>query len=280
MRRAIDYLLFGTGVVAVLAGMWLVLAPGTVPIDAVAEPLDNEETIGVVGVVLGLIVVAVAAVRVWRTGSRTLDRSEIVTAQPEQAQDAHLQTTAELDRVSQRVARGFENAGRAERYAAVYGRRAVHSADVTNRLPERSRRPPHRPGPPAQQQPATQRVSEQPPGPWGDIGVVLDDLAELAQEAYATATGCGPDEASRAVDTGAWTDDRVAAAFLAADAAQAPTFTTGERLVAWLLPQRTFERRLDRALAALDAHAGAFLTHGNETDRTAGRAGHAPGGER
>jgi hypothetical protein len=267
MSTTTDYLLLGTGVAALLVGVWVALAPGTAPVGAVSESLAEEGTVTVVGLVLALVVVAVAAVRVRRTGTRTLDRSTILAPPPEQARDAHLQTTAELDRVYQRVARGFESAGQPERYAAVYGRRAIHSEEVTDRIahggsrtvPTRNRREPRSAGGPSRHAPQSQAGTAA--DEWGSIGVVLDDLAELAQEAYATATGCGPEEASRAVDTGAWTDDRVAGAFLAADAVQAPTFTTGERLVAWLLPQRTFERRLDRALTAIDAHAGAFLTY-------------------
>jgi len=92
---------------------------------------------------------------------------------------------------------------------------------------------------------------------------LLDDVAETAEETYATATGCDPATAERAVATGEWTDDRVAAAFLATDR-DAPEFTLTERAAAWLGPQRTLERRLARTLDAIESHADSYLTYERE----------------
>lgn len=61
----------------------------------------------------------------------------------------------------------------------------------------------------------------------------------------------GTEEATRAVDRGTWTDDRLAAATLAGvDGPRPPLWA---RLRHWLDPETERERRLRRTLAALDA---------------------------
>jgi hypothetical protein len=102
---------------------------------------------------------------------------------------------------------------------------------------------------------------------------LLDDVAETAQDTYATATGCDPATAERAVAAGEWTDDRVAAAFLATDR-DAPGFTVAERAAAWLGPQRTLDRRLARTLDAVERHADSYLTY----ERGAGEGSQTAGG--
>jgi len=98
---------------------------------------------------------------------------------------------------------------------------------------------------------------------------LLDEVAVTARDSYAAATGCDEETAERAVETGAWTDDRVAAAFLAT-AHEAPSFTVTERALAWLAPQRTLDRRLDRTLNAIEEHTETFLTYrASSTDRIA-----------
>jgi hypothetical protein len=87
-------------------------------------------------------------------------------------------------------------------------------------------------------------------------------MAVTARDTYATATGCEAATAERAVQTGTWTDDRVAAAFLATDH-DAPTFTVTERALAWLTPRRTLDRRLGRTLDAIETDAESFLTYPN-----------------
>lgn len=60
----------------------------------------------------------------------------------------------------------------------------------------------------------------------------------------------GDDDAVAAVDRGAWTDDRYAAAFLTA--AAAVDYPWYHRLYAWLYPGRAYERRVRRTLAAVE----------------------------
>lgn len=57
--------------------------------------------------------------------------------------------------------------------------------------------------------------------------------------------------ATEYVDRGAWTDDRYAAAFLTT--ASAVDYPWHHRLYAWLYPERAYERRVERALAAVEA---------------------------
>ncbi len=89
---------------------------------------------------------------------------------------------------------------------------------------------------------------------------LLDEVAATARDVYATANDCDEATAERAVETGGWTDDRVAAAFLATTD-DAPTFTVRERALAWLAPQRTLDRRVERTLDAIEAHADGYLTY-------------------
>jgi hypothetical protein len=78
---------------------------------------------------------------------------------------------------------------------------------------------------------------------------VRSTLAETAASAHAHAADRRPEEASRAVETGAWTDDSIAAAFLAGEAG--PGFSLLARLRAWLDPEAERRRRVERAVEAV-----------------------------
>lgn len=83
-------------------------------------------------------------------------------------------------------------------------------------------------------------------------GAVIADLRE-ALLAIETDRGCSREAAIDRIDRGAWTDDPVAAAFVGdAGAGRVPL---RRRVVAWVLPGRTFERRLERTLDAIERHA-------------------------
>ncbi|QDX41437.1 hypothetical protein [Salarchaeum sp. JOR-1] len=62
----------------------------------------------------------------------------------------------------------------------------------------------------------------------------------------------GVDDAEAAVAAGAWTDDRVAAAFLADDA----SYPLLSRLRSWVDPAAARERRIERTLAAIEERRG------------------------
>jgi hypothetical protein len=76
-------------------------------------------------------------------------------------------------------------------------------------------------------------------------------LADLAADAYADRERVTPEEARQAVETGAWTGDRLAAVFLAGPSGPAVSWSGRIRL--WLTPERERERRIERTLAAIDA---------------------------
>lgn len=57
--------------------------------------------------------------------------------------------------------------------------------------------------------------------------------------------------AREAVDGGTWTDDPVAAAFLADSSGPSPSFL--RRVYAWLYPRTAIERRIDRTVAELQS---------------------------
>ena len=79
---------------------------------------------------------------------------------------------------------------------------------------------------------------------------VRSTLAETAASAHARAADRAPGDARRAVETGEWTDDSVAAAFLAGE--DGPSFSLLARLRAWLDPEAERRRRVERTVAAVD----------------------------
>ncbi|MFT4882998.1 MAG: hypothetical protein ACI8U4_000496 [Natronomonas sp.] len=74
-------------------------------------------------------------------------------------------------------------------------------------------------------------------------------LRTLAADVVAHADGCSREDAAERVRRGEWTDDPVAAAYLA-DATE-PPFRW--RLRAWFRPRRTTVQRIDRTVAAIEA---------------------------
>lgn len=81
------------------------------------------------------------------------------------------------------------------------------------------------------------------------LRALRDLLRDLAVDAY-TDDPQGIDEARRAVETGAWTDDPTAAVFLAGDEGPTPSVLSRVRL--WLSPERERERRLDATMDAIE----------------------------
>jgi len=82
---------------------------------------------------------------------------------------------------------------------------------------------------------------------------VRQRVRETAIRAYARTRNVGEAEAANAVASGAWTSDRIAAAFVGDD--RAPRLPLRERLRGWLHPDRAFERRATRAADAVHALA-------------------------
>lgn len=82
------------------------------------------------------------------------------------------------------------------------------------------------------------------------LRTVRETLADTAAGALARADDRELDLARRAVEAGAWTDDRIAAAFLAGD--EGPDFPLQARLRAWLDPGAERRRRVERAVEAVE----------------------------
>ncbi|RDI69598.1 DUF7269 family protein [Halopelagius longus] len=83
----------------------------------------------------------------------------------------------------------------------------------------------------------------------GSMRAVRDRLRALAAETYADVRNAPADEARRAVESGEWTDDRLAAATVA-DGDDA-SYPFGSRLRLWLDPARERRRRAERTLDAV-----------------------------
>jgi len=87
-----------------------------------------------------------------------------------------------------------------------------------------------------------------------DGGEPLRALRDLLRDLAVDASTDDPrrtDEARRAVETGTWTDDPAAAAFLAGEDGPAPSLLSRVRL--WLSPELERKRRIDAAMGAIEA---------------------------
>lgn len=84
---------------------------------------------------------------------------------------------------------------------------------------------------------------------------VQSQLVGLATDVYADATGQTQGAATTAIETGTWTNDPVAAAFLSETDEPVPTVRA--RLALWVRPQRERQRRIERTIAAIEHLDGA-----------------------
>ncbi|WP_227133010.1 DUF7269 family protein [Halorubellus salinus] len=96
---------------------------------------------------------------------------------------------------------------------------------------------------------------------------VREDL-EIAAVAVQAARGMDPDAARAAVESGAWTDDRVAAAFLGGP--EAPGVSLWRRVYAWLYPARAFRRRVECVVAVVEEQAAGSVVETTADGSAAG----------
>jgi hypothetical protein len=82
-----------------------------------------------------------------------------------------------------------------------------------------------------------------------DADRVRPEIRSLAVAAVADARGCSASDARAVVDDGGWTDDPVAAAYVADEEASLPF---SRRALAWLRPSRTKRNRVERSIRAVD----------------------------
>ncbi len=86
------------------------------------------------------------------------------------------------------------------------------------------------------------------------LRALRDLFRDLAADAYADDSPTGPQatdsDAQQAIERGAWTDDAVAAAFLASDEGPTPSLLSRIRL--WLSPERERERRIEATITAIE----------------------------
>lgn len=79
---------------------------------------------------------------------------------------------------------------------------------------------------------------------------IRTELRSLTADALVTVDGLSPEEAQTRLDDGTWTDDIVAAAYLADREA---TLSLRHRLLAWLRPAQTKRRRIERTTSVIAA---------------------------
>jgi hypothetical protein len=94
------------------------------------------------------------------------------------------------------------------------------------------------------------RIAAACEGDDGALRAVRSNLAETAASARARSADRTPEQARRDVQSGAWTDDVLAAALLADEAG--PDFPLLARLRAWLDPEAERQRRIDRTIGAVE----------------------------
>jgi|AntRauTorckE6833_2_1112554.scaffolds.fasta_scaffold04933_4 hypothetical protein len=225
-----DYVFFLVAIVTGVVAIVVFAAPDLLPvplqdITRVTDALSLTQIGWIVAVVMLLIVVA----RFLNGVGAELDRSEITGEPPELASNGSVRDpTQSLTVTYTELLEPFESPEKVQRRIAMYGRRAGEH----NELPE-------------------------------GYTQFFDEIAVTARDTYATSSTIDADTAEEAIKTGTWTDDRVAAAFLASDIEAEPTFTLVERVTAWLAPQRAFEHRLNRTVAAIEDCAESYLTYTN-----------------
>ncbi|WP_158058979.1 DUF7269 family protein [Halorussus halophilus] len=82
---------------------------------------------------------------------------------------------------------------------------------------------------------------------------VQQRLADTATRALTRSQNCSKETARRAVETGEWTDDELAAAFVAGD--DGPDYSLWTRLRGWLDPETERRRRVERTVSAVQKTA-------------------------
>jgi hypothetical protein len=229
MAKRFDYVAIGAAIAAVAVAAWMLFILGTPPepLQAVLDSVNETISPTAVGVLVAGVLLLVVALRSVRGTPAILDRSLILNEPPEHVSESPVPSSALVhENVFKHALDEFDTVSNHERRVVIYGYRAMHSANIPK-----------------------------------SVKTVFDELGITARDTYATATGCSVDEAAAAIRSGEWTDDRVAAAFLAADVDADPEFTIKERLIAWLSPKHVFRKRLERTVQAIEAVGDTYLTY-------------------
>lgn len=229
MKLTRGHLLLIFGVLAGAGGLAVILVPDALPseVEQFRDPLDRQ-LISRFAIGLAAFVVLTALFRLLRSSAARVDRSPIMQHPPEVVTASEATDTDRQDRIAySRAVDQFISADRGARLVAIYGRRAQTAAEIDQSLEQ-----------------------------------YLRGLADVVATTYATSVGCDEATATHAVDTGQWTDDRVAAAFLATDLDSDVSFTVWERFTAWVAPERVFRARVRRVLDEAELYAGSYLTYG------------------
>lgn len=234
-RLTSGHLLYVLTLAAAAVGLAIIAVPDKLPdgLTWIGDQL-SAVSVTVIAVVAAGTLLLFVIFREFAGGSITLDRSAITDTPPEPALTAgEGKPDAALTTAYHEVHKSLTNPDQHDRRIAMYGRRAV----AYKPLPE-------------------------------EYDEVFDELAITARDSYLTTTTTRPDAAERAIETGTWTDDRIAAAFLATDPDADVSFLRRERILAWLTPQETFERRVGRTLSAIETKADTYLTYESSTTDT------------
>lgn len=233
MRVTRSHVLLAFGILAGGAGLAVIIEPEVLPpeIEQFRSMLDGQ-TVSRFALGLATFVVLVAIFRLLRAKPENVDRSSIAEIPPELVTNDGAKDVDQQARLAyERALSCFESPDHSTREVAIYGRRVERVIAVEPEIEE-----------------------------------YLAELATTAAKTYATSIGCDEQTANRAIETGQWTDDRIAAAFLATDLDSDDSFTAWERFNAWLAPERAFEDRVRRVLDETERYAGTYLTYAGTAD--------------
>lgn len=234
MKLTRAHLLLVFGLLAGAGGLAVIFVPDLLPaeVEQFRDILDRQ-LVSRFAIGLATFVVLTALFRLLRPSAARVDRSPIPQQPPEVVTANKATDTDRQARVAySRAVEQFDSADRSARLVAIYGRRAQNAAEIDE-----------------------------------DLERYLRGLADVVANTYATSVGCDEATANHAVETGQWTDDRVAAAFLAADLDSDVSFTAWERFNAWVAPERVFRARVRRVLDEAELYTDSYLTYGGVVSR-------------
>lgn len=224
------------GLVAI-AALTIGVFPGVVP-NSVLDTLgvlEEESMTTITVIVIGGILLIVSLLRLYNQPAASVNRRLIVPETQTGGVGDSEQPGSEIQGRIINALRNAEQLSLRERFVVVYGRRAS-------------------------------TIDEIPP----EINTLFEELTATAVRSYALAHNVSDNEAREIIDNGKWTDDRVAAAFLAKHVDVEPRLTRLERFEAWLFPDRTLAKRTNTVLTAIEQVSEQYLTYDAPEDTRVG----------
>ena len=214
-------------VATAVGALFIVYFPDRLPslIDPVLRYVEREQMAVVIALAVGILIFLVSMNRLIYSTAQ-IDHS-IISEYDYRPPSSGLKRPGDsLNTVFEGAISEVNDLGIGDRHLMVYGRRTLDRRDSPRKLNQ-----------------------------------TFNVLVELATRTTATAENLSSEDALTQVNEGTWTDDRIAAAFLASDIDCSAQFKFRERLISWLFPSLIFKRRVERVLTTIESTGGTFLTY-------------------